>query len=153
MYEAGPVEAPTPPPPPREPEAVVYSPPQDWTEEWKSVYQFVADGMLREASGVSMTTVQRLLIDRIAYNYVDIRKIEANERPATLNERKDLNSRWLSMTQEFNRMLADNEDKRRDQLVADVQAMCLDALKRISSDDDKKILRLALSEGFAKLNL
>src|SRR3954464_2741326 len=77
----------------------------------RNLYEVLVARMRREASDLPMNTVQQLLIERIAYNYVIMREREAGEHGGfgTANAQKDFNTFWLSMTQEFNRMLTKAE--------------------------------------------
>lgn len=106
----------------------------------------------REASGLSMNTVQQLLLERIATFYVQTKMRE--QEGVGVKELKDLNSFWLSMTQEFNRLLTSSQDKLRDALFLEIQKVLESALKETVVDPDtRKKLRLRLAGDFASLDL
>ena len=76
-------------------------------EKLRHLYEVLVHRMRDEAKNLPMNTVQQLLIERIAYNYIVLRAKERGELGgfAHANVQKDFNAFWLSMTQEFNRML------------------------------------------------
>ncbi len=77
----------------------------------RGLYEVLVHRMREEAKHLSMNTIQQLLIERIAYNYIVLRSKERGELGGfnTASIQKDFNTFWLSMTQEFNRMLGKNE--------------------------------------------
>lgn len=62
-----------------------------------------------ESIGVGLTTIQQLLLERIAFNYVIVRWRETTMGSDTgfenAKHHKDFNTYWLSMTQEWHRVL------------------------------------------------
>lgn len=80
-------------------------------EKLRHLYEVLVHRMRDEAKNLPMNTVQQLLIERIAYNYIVLRAKERGELGgfAHANVQKDFNAFWLSMTQEFNRMLGKTE--------------------------------------------
>lgn len=78
----------------------------------RQLYEVLVHRMRDEARNLPMNTVQQLLIERIAYNYIVLRSKERGELGgfAHANVQKDFNAFWLSMTQEFNRMLGKTEN-------------------------------------------
>lgn len=77
----------------------------------RALYEVLVHRMRKEAENLPMNTVQQLLIERIAYNYIVMRSRENGEFGGftNANAQKDFNTFWLSMTQEFNRMLGKAE--------------------------------------------
>ncbi len=73
----------------------------------RGLYEVLVHRMRAEAEHLPMNTIQQLLIERIAYNYIVLRSKERGELGGfnTASIQKDFNTFWLSMTQEFNRML------------------------------------------------
>jgi hypothetical protein len=71
------------------------------------MYEVLVHRMRREAQHLPMSTVQQLLIERIAMAYVVLRarEIGAMEGFAHATEAKNANSFWLSMVEEFNQIL------------------------------------------------
>lgn len=121
--------------------------------KWEPVYNEMLDRMRREASGLTMNTVQILLIERIARFYVDMRLREDDGTQAQLSvkDQKEFNSFWLSMTQEFNKQLLNGQEKVREALVLEIQKILSSRLPLVKDDTERKNLRRALQEDFASL--
>lgn len=117
----------------------------------------------RESQGLPMKTVQTLLLQQIASHYVQIRHIEslqpsfedmdARQIAAYEKNRRDQSQFWISMTQEFNRLLEKHQDKLLNKVLADVQAILKEGLPLITNKDEKRALTRFLSEKFAELEL
>ncbi len=77
----------------------------------RNLYEVLVHRMRNEAKHLPMNTVQQLLIERIAYNYIVLRAKEAGKMGgfSTAVAQKDYNTFWLSMTAEFNRLLTKAE--------------------------------------------
>lgn len=96
----------------------------------RTLYEVLVHRMRGEAKDLPMNTVQQLLIERIAYNYIVLRSKERGELGGfnTAAVQKDFNTFWLSMTQEFNRMLCKSESmagNERKLLLREVQQLIL----------------------------
>ncbi len=107
----------------------------------RALYEVLVHRMRKEAKDLPMNTVQQLLIERIAFNYIVLRAREAGELGGftTAAGQKDYNTFWLSMTQEFNRMLTKTETlsgNERKVLLKQVQQLILQAVN--SSVHDPK---------------
>jgi hypothetical protein len=62
--------------------------------KWEPVYNEMLDRMRREASGLTMNTVQILLIERIARFYVDMRlREETGPRPSSASRTRRSSTR------------------------------------------------------------
>ncbi len=73
----------------------------------RGLYEVLVARMRDEAKHLPMTTIQQLLIERIAFNYIVLRAKERGELGgfSHANIQKDYNTFWLQMTAEFNKML------------------------------------------------
>lgn len=73
----------------------------------RGLYEVIVHRMRNEARHLPMNTVQQLLIERIAMNYIVLRAKENNELGGfgTATAQKEYNSFWLAMTAEFNKLL------------------------------------------------
>ncbi len=117
----------------------------------RALYETLVARMRREAKGLPMNTVQQLLIERIAFNYVIIRHKEnvamgEAEGFLTANAQKDFNTFWLSMTQEFNRLLTKpSDEKTRAAMFSEVKDVILETLASVEDET----VRLALVKKFA----
>lgn len=105
----------------------------------RELYEVLVSRMRKEAEGLAMNTVQQLLIERIAYNYIVMRSREAGDLGGfnTASVAKEFNSFWLSMTQEFNRLLSKPgamAGHERKTLLHDIQSKILDTINRSVSD-------------------
>ncbi len=105
----------------------------------RGLYEVLVHRMRNEAKDLPMNTVQQLLIERIAYNYIVMRSRERGEYGgfATAAAQKDYNTFWLSMTQEFNRMLGKAETLSgvdRKAMLRDIQQLILQTVNASVSD-------------------
>lgn len=125
--------------------------PEDLVDDPKLVqlYEVIVARMREEAKHLPMNTVQQLLIERIAFNYIVLRSKERGELGgfSSSSIQKDFNNFWLAMTQEFNRMLGkqDAGGVDRKALLRDVQEIIT---KTVSTVPDTKI-RVDLLEKLA----
>lgn len=78
----------------------------------RGLYEVLVARLRDEARDLPMNTVQQLLIERIAYNYIVLRSKERGELGGFAHStvQKDYNTFWLTMTSEFNRMLGKSVD-------------------------------------------
>lgn len=105
----------------------------------------------REASGISMNTVQTLLLERIATQYVTT-KLREEQGQLSLRDMKEQNAAWLSMTQEFNRLLLASEDKLREAMFREMQEIILGSLELITDDETRRNVRRHLAGEFAAID-
>lgn len=108
-------------------------------EKLRGLYEVLVYRMRKEARNLPMNTVQQLLIERIAFNYIIMRLRERGEMGgfATANASKDFNAFWLSMTQEFNRMLGKSDSmggNERRELLKDIQQLILQTVNASVND-------------------
>lgn len=114
----------------------------------RTAYEVIVMRMRAEARGIPMTTVQQLLIERIAYNYVIMRHHERQNEFRTTTAQKEFNNFWLSMTHEFNSLVKVTDSEYREQLLQHVGKVITDAL----TEDYPEVagpIRQRLSEEFA----
>lgn len=108
-------------------------------EKLRTLYEVLVYRMRREAKNLPMNTVQQLLIERIAFNYIVMRLRERGELGgfATANASKDFNTFWLSMTQEFNRLLTKADTmggNERKELLREIQQLILQTVNASVND-------------------
>lgn len=136
----------------------VFTLPQ-WVEDegLRGLYDELVARMRAEAAGMPMNTVQTLLIERIAFNYVVMKYKERNQGTERgfirASEQKDFNTWWLSMTVEFNRLLMTNADKLRESLLIEINNVLTAGLSQIKDDEERRAVRRHFAEAFAALNL
>lgn len=105
----------------------------------RELYEVLVIRMRAEAADLPMNTVQQLLIERIAYNYIVMREKERGALGGfnNTNSQRDFNTFWLSMTQEFNRMLTKAEvmsGQERKALLREVQQLILNTVNHAVTD-------------------
>lgn len=105
----------------------------------RALYEVLVHRMRKEAEGLPMNTVQQLLIERIAFNYIVLRAKEGGALGGftTANVQKDFNAFWLSMTQEFNRMLVKTDSmngSERKSLLKEIQQVILHTVNASVND-------------------
>lgn len=105
----------------------------------RQLYEVLIARMRKEAEDLPMNTVQQLLIERIAFNYIVLRAREKGDMGGfgTAAGQKEFNVFWLSMTQEFNRMLTKTETMSgtdRKQLLRAVQGLILNTVNASVND-------------------
>lgn len=133
----------------------VFSLPPVMVDEYPQLAEIHDEIVMRfksESHGMPMNTVQTLLLERIAYNYVFLKYRELKGEVAG-KEQKDFNSFWLSMTQEFNRLLTVNEAERREQLMDDVVSVFNEAIALIQDKETRQAVQQSVGAGLAKKGL
>lgn len=126
-----------------------------WVQENEGLtelHEAIVTRLRREAAGLPMNTVQQLLLERIAFNYV-VLKYREEAQDWGRGEQKDFNTWWLSMTQEFNKLLMANQDKMREALLLEVQKIVTNAVSLITDDEQRRAVRRHLANEFAAIDL
>lgn len=115
-------------------------------------YELIVARMRKEASHCAMSTVQQLLIERIAYNYVVLRWNEARDSFAHTTAQKEFNSFWLSMTQEFNRTLRVTDQEYKTALLGQIAEVISETM---AVEDQEVVERIMprFVDAFKKLGL
>lgn len=121
-------------------------------ENLRLAYEIIVARMRREASHCAMSTVQQLLIERIAYNYVVLRWNEARDSFAHTTAQKEFNSFWLSMTQEFNRTLRVTDQEYKSALLGQIAEVISETMAVEDQDVVDRIMPRFVA-AFKKLGL
>jgi hypothetical protein len=105
----------------------------------RGLYEVLIHRMRAEARALPMSTVQELLIERIAFNYIVLRSKERGELGGfgSATVQKDYNTFWLSMTSEFNRTLGKVEpltNADRKALLKDIQQIIISTVQQTGMD-------------------
>lgn len=106
----------------------------------RMAYEVIVARMRREAAHCAVSTVQQLLIERIAYNYIVLRWNEARDSFAHTTAQKEFNSFWLSMTQEFNRTLRSTDQEYRSALLRQIADVISETLAAEDQEVTARIL-------------
>lgn len=115
------------------------------------LYEVLIVRMRRESSHVAMNTVQLLLIERIAFNYVQMRYLESlpmGQGFAKASEQKDFNTFWLAMTTEFNKNLRASDAESQSKVIAAMATVVLKVLNEIQDEKARQSLRLRFADEF-----
>lgn len=99
----------------------------------REMYEVVVARLRRESSHVAMNTVQQLLMERLAFNYIVLRAREAlplgdPQGFADARSLRDWNTYWLACTKEFNDLLARNRPAATNEMIQRVQAAVAEVL-------------------------
>lgn len=119
----------------------------------RNLYEVLVHRMRKEAKHLPMNTVQQLLIERIAYNYIVLRSKERGELGGfnNSNVQKDYNSFWLTMTAEFNRMLGKTEPlvgADRKAMFKEVQGIIMACLSAVSNPAERAAAMQKMATAF-----
>lgn len=115
----------------------------------RDLYEVIVARLRREAANLPMNTIQQLLIERIAANYI---LMKARERLPIGDAQgfshttavKDFNTFWLSMTKEFNSTLYRSGVNDHEETIRRVRDIIVSELANV--EDDR--LRNDLTERF-----
>lgn len=135
--------------------AVAFALPEEIAQDsdLAALHSALVTRLRREAAGLPMNTTQQLLLERIAYNYIVMRFKERTGGFSTPAQQKDYNTFWLSMTQEFNKLLLANDDKLREALLMEINKIVLGGLEIIKDPEDRRSMRRYLQEQFAAIEV
>jgi len=136
----------------------VFTLPDNVPEKWKGVYEVLVVRLRREAAMLSMSTINLLLIERIAYNYVVLRTKEAIPAGSQgafshATQQKEFNSFWLAMTQEFNRQTRQVDAQFRENTLKAVAKAVRSVLADIPDTDLRSQLTDRLAHEFEEVGL
>ncbi len=122
------------------------------------LYEVLVARMREEAKHLPMNTVQQLLIERIAYNYIVLRYKERGELGGfgSTSVQKDFNSFWLTMTAEFNRMLGKNDplsNGERKALLKEMQQIIVNTVATVADPGVRGALLEIFAANFEKAGI
>jgi len=127
-------------------------------EKLRGLYEVLVARMRNEARHLPMNTVQQLLIERIAFNYIVLRSKERGELGgfAHSNVQKDYNSFWLGMTAEFNRLLGKSEPMSgadRKALLREMQQLIIETVATVPDVRTRSDLLEKMANAFEKAGI
>jgi hypothetical protein len=127
-------------------------------ENLRKLYEILVVRMRRESAHLPMNTVQQLLIERIAYNYIVMRYKEAAVSPENggfqhATQQKEYNTFWLSMTQEFNKQLKTVDVDFRAQVMKAMAVAVADVLREIEDPILQSRLRMKIADSLEREGL
>jgi hypothetical protein len=116
----------------------------------RRLYEVIVDRMRRESEGVPMNTIQTLLMERIALNYI-VMKAREEGTLGTLSAAatKDHQSWWLAMTAQFNKQLNKaTEQEFKEKILREVTNVIISVLSKVEDPKLKAQLKNDLMAGF-----
>lgn len=115
-----------------------------------TLYDDLIDNLRSEAFGIPMTSMQVILIERIATKYI---LIKYRERVGWLgtNAEKDANAQWMDAVKEWNRLLAQGHEQMRERLLEQVEKIASDGVKLIEDTETRQKVRSHFEENFAAM--
>jgi hypothetical protein len=114
------------------------------------LYEVIVSRMRRESDGVPMNTIQTLLMERIALNYIVMKAREQGLlNPLSAAAQKDHQTWWLAMTAQFNKQLNKaTEQEYKDKLFREVINVIVSVLSKVEDPALKLKLKKEMMAGF-----
>ncbi len=127
--------------------------PERVTEDYpdlETLYDEIVANLRTEAFGIPMSTMQVILIERIATKYILIRYYE---RVGWLgvNAEKDANAQWSDLMKEWNRLLAQGHAAAQERLLDQVAKIAKDGIDLVSDKETRQALRNHFESNFAAI--
>lgn len=135
------------------PLAAAFSLPENVREEHPDLgdlYDELIGNLQAEAFGIPMTSMQVVLIERIATKYI---LIKYRERVGWLgtNAEKDANAQWMDAVKEWNKLLSQGHEQMRERLLEQVEKIASDGVKLITDTATRQKVRSHFEENFAAM--
>lgn len=123
--------------------------------ELVALHRQIIQQLQAESMGIPMHTVQELLLERIATEYILIKWRERSEGWVGLGVGAEdkAKTHWKNLVSEWNRVLERGQETLRNALVAEVTKISMRVLEIIEDDETRKAVRLRLTEDFAAIGL
>lgn len=114
------------------------------------LYEVIVSRMRAESEGVPMNTIQTLLMERIAYNYIVMKAREQGILDQlSAAQQKDLQTWWLAMTAQFNKQLNKaTEQEYKEKILREVTNVIVAVLSKVPDPKLKAQLKQDLMAGF-----
>lgn len=119
------------------------------------LHRAICNRLRKEAEGIPMDTIQELLLERIAFNYI---VMKARER-GVLNmgserAQKDFQTFWLAMTNQFSKNLQKaTAAEDRERTLKEVRDIVLDTLAKVEDQTTKAKLMGDFANAFAQAGI
>lgn len=131
----------------------MYTLPAEFGDDLQITYDVIVHNLRLEAQHLDLTTVQELLVERIAFNYCALRHRERTDGFTHEAAQRQLNSFWLDMTKEFNRLIQQNRQSDRDALVIKVAGIVRDVISQVSDQHTRRELTVSFQDAFDKAEI
>lgn len=124
----------------------------------RALYDVLVRRMRKEVAHLPMQTVQLLLIERIAYNYIIMRHKEAAESVAEgafthATQQKEFNMFWLAMTQELNKQMRTTDAEFKAQVMKTMASAVVGVLRDIDDPVLQAKLRIKIADELERTGL
>lgn len=130
----------------------VFSLPEEMKESkrWSDLYEFMTQKLMQEAAGIPMTTVQTLLVERIATLYVTIRHREEHGTflPKEMKEYSDL---WLSLAKQFSQLVKDNSENKSIEERQNFLHLIFSTIQDVPDADTRQLMREKIVAGITAI--
>lgn len=117
------------------------------------MFREINEQLALESQGVPMNTIQTMLRERIAYNYVLMKYKENTNGYVRANEQKEMQAFWLSLTDQFHKILQAGQDTIRAKLLEDIGKMLEDMLHMISDPTERQAIQIFLMQRLQVMGL
>jgi len=121
-------------------------------ERLSGIYNEIVQNLRREVEGIPMTTVQNLLIERIATLYVIIKRRDETDTWLP-RQQKEYNAQFLAAGAEFNKLLQNNQEQQRLATVGKIQGALLAAINRLPDPEARRAMKEFIADEFVKAGL
>ena len=116
----------------------------------RDLYDEIVANLRAEAFGIPMSTMQVILIERLATKYILIRHYERTGWLG-VNAEKDANAQWSDLMKEWNRLLAQGHTATIDRLLETVEKIAKDGIALIEDKEQRQLLRNHFESNFAAI--
>lgn len=119
----------------------------------RALYDVIVARLRKESSHIQMGTIQLLLIERIAFNYIVLKSKEGHpigdpQGFAHATVQKDWNTFWMAMTTQFNNLLAKSKSADRSAIMSEVREIIVTTLDKVSDRRVKQEMLAHFAEAF-----
>lgn len=119
----------------------------------RDLHTHMVEDLRQQVSGLPMNTLQQILIERLASVYIQIKWRENTNGWVGVNQQKEMNAYFLSLEQEFRKILIESDAMVKTVLVANIQNIVSETLKLVTNDEERRAVRRELAEKFAVLKI
>lgn len=136
--------------------------PEDWTDDLfhlpeattedahlRHLYVVLTEKMKREVSHLPVLTNHYMLIDRIVYCFIIMREMERHNRTSpTSPSYKAFNQHWLSLVQEFNRLVVKADQQKQNDKLSMVLQLIMSVLATVKDVKEREVLKQRMANVF-----
>jgi hypothetical protein len=131
----------------------VFRLPETFPEDLRAVHTEMITRMRNESRAVSAGTNVLILIERMAWFYVQMKYSELYGEPLSLKELKEVNDFWLKMHSEYNKLITSAESRSRIAMLEAIQDVVSGIIGKIDDPAKKYEAQSQLRAEFEKLGV